>query len=134
LVGFILVMVMMISLMPLSLLWGTSVDLGLTMIAALGLFLLLGSFAAAGLFISALSPQPTIAALSSFGFLFFLLVLYIAGKSQTEGSEIFVYLSHFGHFLSFLKGLFDSSDLIYYVLFIVGFLVLTIRKLDNERL
>ncbi|MCK5726587.1 MAG: ABC transporter permease subunit [Thiotrichaceae bacterium] len=134
LIGFILILVGMISLMPLSLALGTSLDFGHSLIAALGLFLLLSSFAAAGLFISAISPQPTIAALASFGFLFFLLVLYIAGKSQTEGSELFVYLSHFGHFLSFLKGIFDSADLIYYCLFIIGFLVLTIRKLDNERL
>jgi ABC-2 type transport system permease protein len=36
--------------------------------------------------------------------------------------------------LSFLAGLFDSSDLVYYLLFSVAFLILTIRRLDNERL
>ena len=49
-------------------------------------------------------------------------------------SEVFVYLSHFGHFLSFLDGMFNSSDVVYYLLFISGFLILTIRKLDNDRL
>lgn len=134
LLSFILVMVLLISLMPISLQLGTSLDWGKLLSAMLGLFLLLGSFAAAGLFISSLTNQPIIAAIGSFGLLLFLVVLYVSGKSQSNASELFVYISHFGHFLSFLQGLFQSGDLIYYLLFISGFLVLTIRKLDNERL
>jgi ABC-2 type transport system permease protein len=61
-------------------------------------------------------------------------VLYQSGHSQGASSELFVYLSAFGHFLSFAGGMFDSSDVAYYVLFIGGFLILTIRKLDNDRL
>ncbi|MEE9304542.1 MAG: ABC transporter permease subunit [Thiotrichaceae bacterium] len=131
---FVLLMVLLISLMPASLQLGTNLDFGKIAASILGLVLLLASFAAAGLFISSLTNQPIIAAVASFGLLLFLVVLYISGKSQTNGSELFVYLSHFGHFLSFLQGLFQSGDLIYYLLFIVGFLVLTIRKLDNESL
>lgn len=131
---FILIMVALLSLMPLSLQLGTSLDFGKIGASVLGLVLLLASFAAAGLFISSLTNQPIIAAVASFGLLLFLIVLYISGKSQSNGSEVFVYLSHFGHFLSFLQGLFQSGDLIYYLLFIGGFLVLTIRKLDNESL
>ena len=131
---FIVLMVLIISLMPASLQLGTSLDLGKIAASILGLILLLASFAAAGLFISSLTNQPVIAAISSFGLLLFLVVLYISGKSQTNGSELFVYLSHFGHFLSFLQGLFQSGDLMYYLLFIFGFIVLTIRKLDNESL
>jgi len=134
LILFIVVMVALISLMPVSLQLGTSLDFGKILSSILGLFLLLASFAAAGLFISSLTNQPIIAAVSSFGLLLFLVVLYISGKSSSNGSELFVYVSHFGHFLSFLQGLFQSGDLIYYVLFIVGFLVLTIRKIDNESL
>ncbi|MEZ5448211.1 MAG: hypothetical protein R3E89_04065 [Thiolinea sp.] len=66
--------------------------------------------------------------------LVFLVILYISGNSQGAGSELFIYLSHFGHFLSFLEGIFDSSDLVYYLLFIGGFLLLTIRKLNDDRL
>lgn len=129
---FILVMVAMISLMPVSLSLGTSLDWGKLLSALLGLILLLGSFAASGIFISSLVKQPIIAAVGSFGLLLFLVVLYISGNSQSSGSELFVYLSHFGHFLSFLKGVFNTADLVYYLLFIIGFLVLTIRKLSNE--
>lgn len=131
---FIVVMVLMLSIMPMSLQLGTSLDWGKLLSSMLGLFLLLGSFAAAGLFISSLTNQPIIAAVGSFGLLLFLVVLYISGKSETNTSELFVYISHFGHFLSFLQGLFKSGDVIYYLLFIGGFLTLAIRKLDNERL
>lgn len=131
---FVLIMIGLVSLMPLSLSLGTSLDWGKFLAAILGLSLLLASFAAAGIFISSLTNQPIIAAISSFGLLLFLVVLYISGKSQTTGSELFVFLSHFGHFLPFLEGIFQSSDLAYYLLFISSFLILTIRKLDNERL
>lgn len=131
---FIFLLVLMISAMPLALALGTDLDWGLVFTSALGLFLLLSSFAAAGIYLSSLTSQPIIAAVSSFGFLLLLVVLYLSGSSQSNSSEVFVYLSHFSHFLPFLEGVFDSSDLVYYLLFIIGFLVLTIRKLDNDRL
>lgn len=131
---FILIIVAMISLMPLSLTFATDLDWGKLCANILGLILLLASFAAAGLFISAISPQPIMAAISSFGLLLFLVILYLSGTSPSSSSEVFIYLSHFGHFLSFTEGLFDSSDLFYYLLFIGAFLFLTIRKLDNDRL
>ena len=131
---FIVLLVAMIILMPLSLTVGTTLDWGVILTSSLGLFLLLSSFAAAGLFISSLTSQPIIAAISSFGLLLLLVVLYLSGSSQSNSSEIFIYLSHFSHFLPFLEGVFDTSDLVYYLLFIVGFLVLAIRKLDNDRL
>lgn len=131
---FILLMVGMMTLMPVALALGMQLDWGRLGAAVLGLVLLLGSFAAAGLFLSALTRQPVIAAVTTFGLLLFLAVLYLSGLSQGIGSELFVYLSHFSHFLPFQQGMFDSSDLAYYLLFIIGFLILTIRKLDNDRL
>lgn len=131
---FIVLMIALLTLMPLSLVVGTALDWGKLATAVMGLFLLLASFAAAGLFLSALARQPVIAAVSSFGLLLFLMVLYLSGNSQATGSEVFIYLSHFGHFLAFLDGIFSSTDLIYYLLFIGGFLLLSIRKLDNDRL
>jgi ABC-2 type transport system permease protein len=131
---FVLLMIAMLSLMPFSLFLGTQLDIGVLFASILGLTLLLASFAAAGLFLSSLTKQAGIAAISSFGLLLFLVILYISGSSQSGNSSIFIYLSHFGHFLSFLQGTFDSSDLIYYLLFSLGFLLLTIRKLNNDRL
>ena len=132
--GFICIVLVMVGLMPLALSTATQLDWGQWAAANLGLFLLLASFAAAGLFISALTRQTMTAAVLTFGLLLFLLVLYITGSSQNTDSDLFIYLSHYSHFLSFLSGLFDTSDLIYYLLFISSFIILTIRKLDNERL
>jgi ABC-2 type transport system permease protein len=131
---FALVLLALIVLMPLSLLGGTQLDWGKIGAGLLGLFLLIASFLAAGLYISSQVRTPLIAAVASFGLLIFLVVLYMSGSAEGTASELFIYLSHFSHFLSFLEGLFDSSDLIYYLLFSAAFLILTIRRLDNERL
>jgi len=131
---FVLLFIGMLSLMPLFLSLGTELDWGTILSSSLGLFLLLASFAAAGMFLSSMTSQPVIAAVSSFGFLMFLVVLYLSGGSQSNNSELFIYLSHFSHFETFVRGVIDSSDLIYYVLFIFGFVFLTVRKLDNDRL
>ena len=134
LLGFLLIMLGMITLMPLSLASSTSLDWGKIAAGLLGLTLLVGSFGAAGMYLSSLTTQPIIAAVSSFGLLLFLVILYILGNSQATGSNLFIYLSHYEHLASFLRGVFDTSDLAYYLLFIAGFLILTIHRLDNERL
>lgn len=129
----ILVVVIMVTFMPLSLWVGTALDYGRVATSALGLFLLLSSFAAAGLYISSLTAQPIIAAVASFGLLLLLVVFYISGTSSTNASELFIYLSHISHFFSFTDGVLNSVDIIYYVVFIVLFLVLTVLRLDSQR-
>ena len=131
---FILCLIALISLMPLSLLLGTSLDIGQLSSAIVGLFLLLSSFAAAGLFLSSLTKHPMMAALAGFAVLLILALLHFAGTRTDQPSELLVYLSHFSHYLNFVNGIIDSRDVVYYVLFITTFLVLSIRKLDNERL
>lgn len=138
--GFLLIMVLMIVLMPLSLLVGGSLDLGVLLAGTLGLVLLLASFAALGLFMSTLTEQPTIAAVSSFGLLLLLWIVDWAGgnaagsDSAAQASELFAYLSLLRHFESLLKGVFDSGDIIYYLLFVTLFLAMSIRRLDADRL
>lgn len=134
LVLFLCVSTVLLSLIPLSLLTASSLDIGKFLSGFIGLILLLCSFAAAGLFFSILSRHPVISAILSFSLLVFLLLLFVLGRSSSGGSEVFTYLSHFGHLISFLEGSFDTADLAYYLLFIIAFLVLSIRKLDNERL
>ena len=133
LVLLILVVVIMVSWMPLSLFIGTDLDYGRIATSALGLFLLLTSFAAAGLYISSLTAQPIIAAVASFGLLLLLVVFYISGTSSTNASELFVYLSHISHFFSFTDGVLNSADIAYYLIFISLFLVLTVLRLDSQR-
>ncbi len=133
--GFLLLMMLMIALMPLSLLMGGNIDFGMFFSGMLGLLLLLASFVAIGLFMSSLTAQPTVAAVSSFGVLLMLWILDWAGSSDgTQASELLGYLSLLRHFESLLRGMFDSSDVIYYLLFVFFFLVLSVRRLDAERL
>lgn len=131
---FLLVMIGLLALMPLSLALGTTPDWGKVASGLLGLALLLASFTAAGLYLSSLTASPLIAAVSSLGFLLFLVVLFVAGSASGTEAGLFAYLSHFSHYLSFVKGIFDSADFIYYLLFILGFLALTTRRLENLRL
>lgn len=131
---FLLIMLGLITLMPLSLAVGTHLDYGKLFGGVLGLALLLGAFAAAGLFISTLTKQPVVAAVSSFGLLLLLWIISWAGSGNAEYSPVFHYLSLVDHYSSLLTGSFNSTDVIYYVLFIVAFLVLSIRRLDAYRL
>jgi len=57
LVGFMLVLLGLVALMPLSLAFATPLDLGRVAAGVLGLFLIMSAFGAAGLFMSSLTDQ-----------------------------------------------------------------------------
>lgn len=130
---FLGIMLVLIALMPLSLLMGGTLDFGMLFSGLLGLFLLLGSFTAAGLFISTLTNHPPVAAVSTFGLLLLLWILDWAGK-MNEGASVVSYISILRHYEPLLNGVFKSSDIIYYLLFMLTFLVLSVRRLDSDRL
>ena len=132
--GFFLVLLAMIALMPLSVLAGTELDLGKLAAGLAGLTLLLAAFSAIGLFMSALTDQPTIAAISTFGLLLLLWIIDWAGKSEAQVSGLFAYLSMLRHYETLLKGLIHSTDVAYYLLITILFLGLSIRRLDADRL
>ena len=134
--SFFLVLLFLISLMPLSLSLGSQLDFGLLASGLLGLALLLASFTAIGLFLSSLTKQPTIAAMTTFACLFLLWIIDWAGNTQitAESSSLFSWLSLLRHYQSLLQGEINSSDIIYYLIIISTFLILTIRRLDSERL
>ena len=131
---FVLVLVSMLMLMPLSLYLGTTPDTGKLLSIYLGMLLLLGAFSAIGLYLSSLTENQTIAAVGSFGILLMLWIIDWLSESVTAGQSLLAYLSLLGHHESLLEGVFDSSDIAYYLLLITGFLGLTIRQLDRERL
>lgn len=131
--GFFLIMAGLVLLMPLSLLFGTSLDMGMLAASLFGLLLLLASFAAIGLYMSTLTNQPTVAAVSTFGAL---LMLWIIDLATTAGDNdsLLSYLSMLQHYKAMMKGVINSADVCYYLLFIAVFLVLSIRRLDAQRL
>ena len=130
---FLLVLLVLIVLMPLSLLAGARLDFGLLAASFLGLALLLAGFAAVGLFMSTLTQYTTVAAISTFGALLLFWILDWSGQGFAGGNWL-AYLSLFNHYKPFLDGIFDSADAVYHVLLITTFLVLSIHRLDADRL
>jgi ABC-2 type transport system permease protein len=130
---FLLIVVAMITLMPLSLLVGGGLDLGLLGSGLLGLVLVVGGFAAVGLFMSTVTNHPTVAAIAAFGALLLFWILDATGQGDARAS-LLAYLSLFNHYQPFLRGVFDSTDAAYHVILIATFLVLSIRRLDAARL
>jgi ABC-2 type transport system permease protein len=131
-VAFLVLLLLLIVLMPLSLLMGGTLDFGVLASCALGLLLLLSAFAALGLYMSSLTAQPTIAAVGSFGALLLLWIINWSGDA--DGAGVLSYMSLVSHYQALLKGVFNSADIVYYLLFSATFLILGIRRLDAERL
>ena len=135
-VGFLIAMTLMLTVMPLSLLFAGTIDMGLLAAIVIGLVLLIASFAAVGLYMSSLTQQPTVAAISTFGVLLLLWIIdWAGGKAGDPGATgVLTYLSMLRHFEGLSRGVFSSADIIYFLLFISTFLILSIRKLDAERM
>ncbi len=132
--AFVTLMCALISLMPLSLMLAADLDLGLLAAAFCGLLLMAASYAAVGLYISSLTTQPAIAAVGSFALLATLALLRSATDSGSgQVSEAIAYLSISLHGDAFLRGIVNSTDLVYFGLFITTFLVFTVRNLDALR-
>ena len=134
LILFVVILVSMLMLMPLSLYLGPSPDAGKLLSIYIGMLLLVAAFAAIGLYLSSLTENQTIAAISTFGVLLMLWIIDWLGASVSNGHSVLAYLSILNHHQSMLEGVFESSDIAYYLIIITGFLVLTIRQLDRERL
>ena len=131
LIVFFVAVIILIVALSLSLLMGGALDFGLLLSNTIGLFLLAACFAGLGLYISSLTAQPAIAAIGALGALLGLWLIDLAAN-ETEGW--LHYFSLLKHFRQFNQGLIDTLSITYFVLFIITFLVLTIRRLDGERL
>ena len=131
---FFLLLLALLAAMPLALYAGTTLDAGKLAAGLLGLALLLAAVAAIGVFMSSLTEQPVVAAISTLGLLMMLWIIDWSGDSGEGVTDLLPYLSLKTHFESFLKGLFSTTDVAYYLLLIATFLILGIRRLDQQRL
>lgn len=132
LIGFLGIVILYIGLMISTLNIWADIDFGYIVSNSIGLLLLVGSFSALGIYFSSLTSQPVVAAILSFIALFVLMLLdqFFAG----DPSNTLAKASLMNHFQSFAGGLIDTADLAYFLLFIATFLILTIRRLDADRL
>ena len=102
--------------------------------AYLGIMLLAGSFISFGMFASSLTENQIISAVISFGGLFtFWIVEWATTFTEGTVNKVIGYVSIMTHFDNLSKGLIDSRDVIYYLLFIVFFLFCTLRYLDSKK-
>lgn len=132
LVSFLTIVIAMIAAMMSSLNLWADIDFGFILANVLGLWLLVASFSALGLFMSSLTSQPVVAAIITFVVLFALMILDYFFAS--DPSSVMNYLSLMRHFEPFSRGLLDTRDLAYFLLFVLTFLTLTVRRLDADRL
>lgn len=132
--GLVMLMIAQTTIMPLSLLVGGDLDFGKLLANVLALSLLVFAFTATGLFMSSVASHPTISAMASFGVLLLLWILDWSAGMEDKGGNLFEYLSILRHFQNIQSGLISSVDVCYFLLFMTSFLVLGIRRLDNDRL
>lgn len=130
---FLSVLLLVLLLMPLSLLLGTALDLQQVAAGMLGALLLAASFTAIGLYISTLSTQPFVAAISTFGVLLLLWMIDWAGSAEDQ-SGVLGYLSLLTHYQRLVQGFVSSSDVLYYSLLTGVCLILSIHRLNQERI
>lgn len=131
LVLFLALCVGLLLLMCLSLYLGGQLDLGLVATNALGLLLLTGSFAAIGLYLSCVTTQPLVAAIGTYGAV---LALWLVNIAATDPNSVLHLLSLIQHFESFSRGVLALKDVAYYVVLMTLFVLLSIRRLDADRL
>lgn len=132
--GLLVLIVLLITLMPLSLLIGGTLDFGKLFANLLALLLLAGAFSSLGLFMSCVAGHPTVAAMGAFGALFLLWILDWSAGLTDKPSELFKYLSILRHFQNIQSGLINTADISYFMLFISLFILLSIRRLDKEHI
>ncbi len=100
----------------------------------LGMFLLGASFIACGIMVSSLTENQIVAALITSGII--LTFWFIDWNEAALSPTLAVVLHHFSffeHFYNFVRGVIDTKDVIYFVLFTFFFLFLTLMSLESRR-
>ncbi len=131
--GFFLVITALALAMPLALLIGGHLDFGMLACGLLGLVLLAAALAAVGLFVSTLTQYPAVAVMGTFGILFLLWILGYANSGHGLGRRIVATLSIVDHYEPFLRGLFSTANVVYYLVLTLTCLLFAVRKLESER-
>jgi len=131
LLAFLLLGVGLLVVMAASLYSGGKLSLGLLAGNLLGLLLVCGCFASVGLYLSSLTSHPLVAGV---GTLAVLLGLWLIDISASDPGSALHSLSLIRHFETFSRGTVALNDAAYYVVLIALFLLLTIRRLDADRL
>ncbi len=101
----------------------------------LGMFLMGVSFLSLGVLISAVSENQIVSIIISYGALlgFWFLGWAVDPNSTKKIGDVLNELSIIRHLDNFIKGVIDTKDIAYYVLFIFATVFLTTRALESKR-
>ncbi|MCU7844115.1 MAG: ABC transporter permease [Candidatus Thiodiazotropha sp. (ex Monitilora ramsayi)] len=113
----------------LTLAGSTTLDLGVIAAATLGLLLLSAFYTAIGLYFSILGESTAVAAAGAYGLMLLLSLL----DQHTESDSFLHWLAWPSHYLNFQVGLVDSSDIAYFLLMTLFFLILSHYRLEQRR-
>jgi len=109
-------------------------DVGPVLTGYLGILLTAGCYVSVGIFASSLTENQIVAAVITFGFSLFMWVIgWGAQTANSTTGQVLEYLSIIEHMDRFLKGMIETSDLAYYLSFIIFGLFLCYRTLDSNR-
>jgi ABC-2 type transport system permease protein len=100
----------------------------------LGLFIYGAALLALGLFISTLTENQIVSAAITFGVILVLwLIEAFSSGAQGVAKDVLTYLSVIGHLDDFIKGVIDTTHVIFYLTFAFVGLFLTYRSLESMR-
>ena len=109
-------------------------DIGPVLTGYLGILLTAGCYVSIGIFASSLTENQIVAAVITFGFSLFMWVIGLGAQTANSTTgQVLQYLSVIEHMDRFLKGMIETSDLAYYLSFIIFGLFLCYRTLDSNR-
>jgi ABC-2 type transport system permease protein len=94
----------------------------------LGILLMAAAFISIGLFISSLTENQIIAAVTTFGALLLFWIIQWTGTN-----EVLRQLSILEHFNNFAEGIIDTRDTVYYLSFTILWLFVTLRVLESKK-
>jgi ABC-2 type transport system permease protein len=111
-----------------------TLDQPILWLSYLSMFLLGAALMAVGLFASALSANQMVAGIVAFSLMILLWMIdYMGGSSATSGKDWLTQFSIIGRTTNLQKGVFDLSDVLFFVSFILVFILLSIQLLDRKR-
>jgi ABC-2 type transport system permease protein len=132
--SFTLIMIALAWIFPLILMIFGNPEVGVMLAGYLALVLLAITFVAVGLFTSSLTQNQIIAAISSFGLLILLFV--ISWPADSGGGLLWGLLKYMSlpeHFSTLVRGVIDTSDLVFFLSLILVSLFLTQRSVESAR-
>jgi ABC-2 type transport system permease protein len=109
-------------------------DMPILWLSFLSMFLLGAALMAVGLFASTTSANQMVAGVVAFSLMILLwMIEFMGGSSATSGKDWLNQFSIIGRTANMQKGVFDLSDVLFYVSFILVFILLSIQLLDRKR-